>query len=89
MKVLLSLVQRPSICLITFRSSVLNSKMSSKLLKEVVSPPVRVYRMSEFGPEIAVNPVASREVTRTGSSKFKVTMPAVRSAENESILGPL
>ena len=38
---------------------------------------------------MAVRPVAFSEEARTGSSKFRVTVPAVKSTAKERIVGPV
>ena len=43
----------------------------------------------ELGPATAVKPVVFSECARTGSLKFTVTMPVVKSTATAIILGPV
>ena len=50
---------------------------------------MRVKSAVELGPAIAVNPVVFRELALTGSLKFTVTMPVVKSTAISVIMGPV
>ena len=81
-------VHSPEMFPITLRSALVSETSIKKSSDDCVTAPVRVYCTVEFGPEMAVRPDASREVTSTGSLKRRSRTALARSTTMLTSVGP-